>query len=284
MERRPKFYLPGFIIWILLITALPACKKGVQQQEDELYSRHLQRKVALTIVSTPLPDDKTAIHLLICNDGQLFKQMNIAEITDSLYKQKKILPLVIVGVHAGNRMQEYGIADQAGKAAAGEKADHYDSFFNNELYPYIKKNTGVRKFNSVAIAGFGAGGLSALDIAWNHADKIGTVGIFSGAFSRKLKAAGAADTTANGTMYEKLKTSRKRPHLRYWFYAGDAGTTGIPQDDAKDIRNQTQELITLLKSKSFIAEQDIDFVSGAANNKASWQPVFPEFLIYAFGQ
>jgi enterochelin esterase-like enzyme len=148
-----------------------------------------------------MPDNNAEINLLVCNDGQLFDQLNIKAIADSLYRKKLLLPLVIVGVHAGNRLEEYGVSEKSGKAVAGGKADHYDSFFNNELYPYAKKNAGVRKFRSVAVAGFGAGGLSALDIAWNHPDKIGSVAVFSGAFSRKEKDSPASDSLARGMMY-----------------------------------------------------------------------------------
>lgn len=266
----------------LVLCCLPACKKGVKQQQDELYSRHLQRKVMLTVISTPMPDNKADINLLICNDGQLFDELNLKFITDSLYRIKRLSPLVIVGVHAGNRLEEYGMAEKSGKAVAGGKADHYDSFFNNELYPYAKKNAGVRKFKSVAIAGFGAGALSALDIAWNHPDKISSAGVFSAAFSRKEK--NAPDTSANGMMFEKLKSSRKRPRLQYWFYAGANGNTGIAKDDAENIGAATASVTQLLKSKTFTTNADIVYRRGATNNSKDWKQVFPVFLEWAFGK
>ncbi len=201
MNSRLLYCVYSVSILAGLLCCLPACKKGVKQQEDELYSRHLQRKVALTVISTPMPDDNADINLLVCNDGQLLDKMNVKQIADSLYENKLILPLVIVGVHAGNRLEEYGVAEKAGKSGAGGKADHYDSFFNNELYPYAKKNAGVRKFRSVGIAGFGAGGLSALDIAWNHPDKIGSVAVFSGAFSRKEKDDPKTDSLVQGMIF-----------------------------------------------------------------------------------
>lgn len=282
MNPRLLHYVYGVSVLALMLCCLPACKKGVKQQEDELYSRHLQRKVKLTVISTPMPDDKTDINLLVCNDGQLFDRLNIKVIADSLYRVKRLSPLVIVGIHAGNRLEEYGIAERSGKAAAGGKADHYDSFFNNELYPYAKKNAGVRKFKSVAIAGFGAGGLSALDIAWNHPDKVSKAGVFSGAFSRKEK--NVSDTSAKGMMFEKLKSSRKRPHLQYWFYAGVGGNTDIAQDDAEDISASTSQLVELLEGKSFTTGSDIVYRKGLTNDSRSWTAVFPEFLEYSFGK
>ncbi|MBK7123442.1 MAG: hypothetical protein IPH68_11905 [Chitinophagaceae bacterium] len=75
-----------------------------------MYSRHLQRQVKLTIISTPMPDDKTELNLLILNDGQDMEKLGVKEALDSLYKKGLIRPLLIVGVHAGDREQEYGVA------------------------------------------------------------------------------------------------------------------------------------------------------------------------------
>jgi len=169
---------------VLLLLLLTACrgKHKINQQEDEMYSRHLQRQVKLTIISTPMPDDKTELNLLILNDGQDMGQLGVKETLDSLYKNGLIRPLLIVGIHAGDRVKEYGVAGYPDFLNRGDKADHYDAFINNELYPYAKKNATVRKFKTVAIAGCSLGGLSAFDIAWNRADKIDKVGVFSGSF------------------------------------------------------------------------------------------------------
>lgn len=269
------------VITAVIIISLAACSKRVKQQDDELYSRHLQRKVKLTVINTPLPDEKSEYNLLVCNDGQELEKIQLKSIIDSLYKAKAIAPLVIVGIHAGDRMEEYGIADKIKNTVSGGKADHYDSFFNNELYPYAKKNAGVRKFKTVVIAGFGAGGLSALDIAWNHPDKISRVGIFSGAFSRKEY---PSDTSSTGMMYDKLKTSRKRPDMQFWFYAGAAGNTDIAKDDAVNIITSTAAVVKLLEDKNFTRAGDITYRQGATNNTQAWHSEFPAFLLWAFGK
>lgn len=262
-----------------------ACKKGIQEQTDELYSRHLQRQVKLTIIHTPIPDDKAEINLLVLNDGQQSSNINLTSIVDSLYKAKQIQPLVILAIHAGNRKEEYGIADKISNSAGGGKADHYDSFFNNELYPFAKKKAGVRKFKSVTVAGLGAGGLSALDIAWTHPDKISKVGVFSGAFNRTVnKEKAVSDTICNGMMYEKVKSSRKRPDLQFWIYAGQNGKTGLPNDDADNILNSTNCFVELLSAKKFITDGDIVYKKGITNNAAAWQEQLPNFLKWAVGK
>ncbi|MGN6439657.1 MAG: alpha/beta hydrolase [Agriterribacter sp.] len=269
-----------FISFVLM-----SCKKGIQQQNDQLYSRHLQRQVKLTIINTPVPDDKTTINLLILNDGQQADNIQLPEVIDSLYKKDQIEPLVVVAVHAGNRKEEFGIAGEKSSNTAGEKADHYDSFFNNELYPFAKKKAGVRKFKSVTIAGFGVSALSALDIAWTHSDKVSRVGLFSTAFNRKeSKEVSAEDSLCTGMMHEKIKSSRKRPNLQFWIYAGKSGKTGLPNDDADNIFNCSGAVVELLSAKKFISDGDIVYTRGLTNNAAAWQEQLPEFLKWAFGK
>src|SRR5664279_4412884 len=159
-----------FLLLVFLF-ALCACKQ-VKQTDDTLYSRHLQRNVKLHILHTPPPTDRSLYNLLILNDGQDMEKLRVKETMDSLYAAGKILPLVIIGVEAGDRMQEYGVSEKPDYLKRGSKASFYDAFINSELYPYAKTQSGVRKFQSFVIAGCSMGGLSAFDIAWNHPDKI----------------------------------------------------------------------------------------------------------------
>src|SRR5882757_2151191 len=95
---------------LLLLVSATSCKKKIKTQEDEIYSRHLQRQVKLTIISTPIPDDKAELNLLLLNDGQDLEQFRVKDILDSLYKKKLIQPLIIVGIAAGDRTKEYGVS------------------------------------------------------------------------------------------------------------------------------------------------------------------------------
>lgn len=247
-----------------------ACKKGVQQQKDELYSRHLQRTVKLDIIHTPMPDDKEDLSLLIINDAKSANIDRIAKVTDSLQKAALLQPLVVVVTDGVNKKDEYGIADNIKTATSGTKADHYADFIHNELYPYAKKKAGVRKFKAVIIAGFETGAVSALDIAWTHPDKISKVGIFSAGPGNKAP----ADTVAGGAMYEKLKASRKRPALQYWFYAGkNVNDTAIDW--------HTRAVIKLLQSKSFIHPTDVVIQTGLSNGPADWASAMPAFIQWA---
>src|SRR5664279_1266472 len=273
-----------YLLVILILTI--ACKR-VKQSDDTLYSKHLQRKVKLHILHTPAPSDRSVYNLLILNDGQDFEKLRVKESMDSLYKSGKILPLVIIAVEAGDRMKEYGVTDKPDYLGRGNRAGFYDAFINNELYPYAKKQSGVRKFQSVVIAGCSMGGLSAFDIAWNHPDKISKVGVFSGSFWWRDKA--AEDSTysdeKNRIMYAKLKASRKKPGLQYWFYAGAAEEKGDrDKDSIIDVIDDTKDVISLLQKKNVVAADGIVYSESptGTHDYESWSKVFPDFLVWAF--
>jgi enterochelin esterase-like enzyme len=285
MIKKTQYLL---IALLLMVTAF-ACKSKIKQKDDELYSRHLQRQVKLTIITTPMPSDKTELNLLILNDGQEMGQFRVKEIIDSLYKKKLIKPLLIVGVHAGDRMKEYGVSDNPDYLKRGDKAGYYDAFINDELYPYVKKMATVRKFKSVAIAGCSQGGLSAFDIAWNRADKIDKVGVLSGSFWWRDKDDKAADYSddKNRIMLNKIRSSRKKPALTYWFYTGGKEETGDrDKDSIIDVVDDTRDLVELIKNKNICLPDDIRLMEDAngKHDYESWSKQLPAFLIWAFGR
>jgi len=285
MKRK---YLP-LLVLLLTQLAFSNCKSKIKQQDDELYSRHLQRHVKLTIINTPMPDDKSQMNLLLLNDGQDMDKFRVKDIVDSLYSKNLIKPLLVVGIHAGDRMKEYGVADQPDYKNRGDKAGFYDEFINDELYPFAKKKAGVRKFNSVVIAGCSLGGLSALDIAWNHPDKIDKVGVFSGSFWWRDKDDKAADYSDanNRIMLAKIRSSRKKPHLTYWFYVGGKEEDGDrDKDGIIDAVDDTKDMVELIKSKNICAPEDIVYTEdqNAKHDWPYWSAQLPAFLVWAFGK
>jgi enterochelin esterase-like enzyme len=274
------FFLLGFLFLSC------ACKR-VKQTDDELYSRHLQRKVKLHILHTPPPADRSVYNLLILNDGQEMDSLGVKEAMDSLYKAGRILPLVVIGVEAGDRMKEYGVTDKPDYLGRGARAGFYDAFINDELYPYAKKNSGLRKFRSVVIAGCSLGGLSAFDIAWNHPDKISKVGVFSGSFWWRDKASedSSYSDEKNRIMISKLKASRKKPGLQYWFYAGAAEEKeDRDKDSIIDVIDDIKDVIALLEKKNIVSPGGLQYKESPTgiHQYSSWRQVFPEFLVWAF--
>ena len=280
----------GIIAGLYLLTCLTiGCKSKIKEQEDEVYSRHLQRHVKLTIISTPMPDDKSQLNLLLLNDGQDLEKFRVKQIVDSLYRKKLIQPILVVGIHTAERMKEYGVGDYPDYQGNGAQADKYDAFIDDELYPFAKKKAGVRKFNSVVMAGCSLGGLSAFDIAWNHADRIDKVGVFSGSFWWRDKDAKAADYSDENDriMLNKIRSSKKRPHLQYWFYAGGKEETGDRDNDGViDVIDDTKDLIELIKSKNVCSPDDIKYTQddNGQHDYPYWSRQLPAFLIWAFGK
>ncbi len=271
---------------LAIIFIFCACNQ-IKQTDDNLYSRHLQRNVKLHILHTPPPSDRTLYNLLILNDGQNMDSLRVKETMDSLYKAGKILPLVIIGVEAGDRMKEFGVTDKPDYLGRGNKAGFYDAFIINELYPYAKKNSGVRKFQTVVIAGCSLGGLSAFDIAWNHPDKISKVGVLSGSFWWRDKASedSSYSDEKNRILFSKLKASRKKPGLQYWFYAGAAEEKGDRDHDGIiDVIDDTKDIISLLEKKNIVPADGIVYTESptGVHNYSSWSSVFPQFLVWAF--
>mgnify|MGYP000936065787 CR=1 FL=1 len=275
------------VIFSVLIILLAGCKNAVKERSDEIYSRHLQKHIKLSIISTPMPKEKSDMNLLILNDGQEMEKLRVKKILDSLYSKKLIQPVLIVGVHAGDRMQEYAVAGEPDYQNNGSKADKYAAFVDDELYPFVKKKAVLRKFNSVVIAGCSLGGLSAFDIAWDHADKIDKVGIFSGSFWWRDKDAASADYSddKDRIMLNKIRSSRKKPHLQYWFYAGGKEEAGDrDKDGIIDAVDDTKDLIGIIKSKNVSSPSDIVYTEdpNGIHDYISWSHWFASFLVWAF--
>ncbi|MEO8961156.1 MAG: alpha/beta hydrolase-fold protein [Ginsengibacter sp.] len=268
---------------------LAGCHPKIKERNDNIYSRHLQKHIDLTVINTPVPKDKGSYNLLLLNDGQDAEKLRIKDIVDSLNRKKLIQPLVIVAINAFDRTQEYGVAGNPDYRGNGASAEKYANFIINELLPFIKKQSGVRKFNSVTFAGWSLGGLSALDVSWDHADKIDKVGAFSGAWRYSDKDIADSNYTndKNRIITNKIRSSRKRPHLKYWFYAGAAGeTSDKDKEGLKDENDNTRDLIDLIKKKKVCPPGDISYieVKDGNNDYASWSNQLPQFLIWAVGK
>jgi predicted alpha/beta superfamily hydrolase len=225
-----KFFLLIFVAFMV------SCHSKIKERNDEIYSRHLQKHISLTIISTPPPANKSDFNLLLLNDGLDMKDARVKNIFDSLYKKKLVKSLIIVGINAFDPAQQYGVADFTDGKNNGDLAAKYGDFIVNELLPFIKKKAAVRSFRSVTIAGSGRAGISALDIAWDNWQKFDNVGFLP-----------ALSNTRNeidfSTLSEKISKSRKRPKIRFW----------LDQDQAEDSQKNDStgmgKLLEVLKAK-----------------------------------
>lgn len=262
---------------LIVIVIIASCKSKVKERKDEVYSRHLQKHIVLTVINTPVPNNKSDFNLLLLNDGQEIEKLRVKEIVDSLYRSKLIQPLIVVGIHAFDRKKEYGVAGNPDVNGNGTYAEKYQGFIRGELLPFVKKKAAVGRFHSVTLAGVDLGGLSAFDVAWDNADKFDKVGVFSGTFGIAGSDKNNSDSSAEDRiLLNKIRSSRKRPHLQYWFYEAKNDST----------KNDTKELIDLIKKKNFINAGDIAFSEdkNGSNDYDSWSHAFPQFLLWAEGK
>lgn len=283
------FNLRPSILMLLILLSQAACKKRIRETHNHVYSKYLQRTVELSILTTPLPSNTGLYNLLLLNDGQDIGKLRVKIIIDSLFDKGLINPVVVVGINAGDRTQEYGVAEIPDYQHRGTQAGKYSMFIDEELFPQVKRITGVKLFKSTIIAGCSLGGLSALDIALDHPDKIDKAGLFSASFWwRDMDAAlkEYSDQT-NRIIINKIHSSHLQPHLKYWFYAGDAEEKGDRDNDGIiDVVDDTQDVIKAIQNKFNTSKGDISFTErkDGIHDYSSWSRVFPQFILWAIGK
>ncbi len=246
---------------LLFITIFAfACKSSIKQQEDSIYSRHLQRHIPLTIIATAMPSKKEEMNLLLFIDNNLLEEIRAKKIIDSLYKKKLIEPMMLVSFEGkeGDFGMEEAKMDQA------KQYKKFNAFVSDELYPFVKKKAVIRKFNSVGIVGFLKGAVSSFDIAFNHDEKIQMVGMFSPQFNLGNESDGEL-------LFHILESSRKKPSLKLWIEDGGLDSNVIKFDQI--ISNKIKTI-----DGTFIPQEKAD---GALKKKPNIRN-FAAFLLWAF--
>ena len=258
------------------------------RRDDSLYSVPLRRSVHLDIVLPPDYQESTGIYpVLYMNDGQDLSRLHMTAVLDSLYEKKAIRPFVLVAIHAGDRIQEYGTAAHADYMNRGSKAARYTDFVLTELLPYIKKHYRVSTDPAQSVfAGFSLGGLSAFDIAFHHPDRFSKVGVFSGSFWWRSKSteAGYRDET-DRIMHDLVRKGAYHKNLRFWFETGTEDETSDRNNNGIiDAIEDTTDLIDELVKKGYRREKDIRYVEikGGKHNQETWSQIMPNFLMWAF--
>lgn len=217
MIRGMKFLI------VLSVVMFTSCHSKLTERSEEIYSRHLQKHITLTIISTPPPSNKSDFNLLLLNNG--FDHDGTMKITDSLYHTKDIKALLIVAITPFDAKQEFGVAGITDGQNNGSLASKYSDFIVNELLPYIKKKAAVRSFKSITIAGVGDGGISAFDIAWDNWQKFDKVGVLQD-FSNPGR------RTDFSAITNKVAKSRKKPKLQFWLEVEKEQNESIKKDSS----------------------------------------------------
>lgn len=251
-----------------------------------IYSDYLEREVLVDVYLPAYTANFENISVLLINDGQDLVKMDFAEMLDSLVAPKKIEPIMCIGIHCGpERKMEYGTTCQADYKGRGARAGLHAKFIFDELLPEIKKVYKIISFKEKSFAGFSLGGLSALDIVWNHGTEFTKTGVFSGSLWWRRKGYDEGyDDEKDRIMHLQIKKGTYKPWLKFFFQTGlldetaDRNNNGII-DSVED----ATDLIAALKDKGYTDEQ-INYLEleDGRHNVETWARSFPDFLIWGW--
>lgn len=255
----------------------------VTQQQIE--SACLQRTVTIDIYIPNNIEDPSQLSLLLINDGQNLPEINWTLLLDQLLTSDQIQPLICVGIYAGeDRREEYGTAHILDYEGRGTKADAYQQFIVQELLPYIHITYCVEKFQSIAIAGFSMGGLSALDTLWNHPNIFSIAGVFSGSLWWRTKSLdGDYNDDTDRIMHQQIRNGQYHPSLRFYFTTGSLDETADRNNNGIiDSIDDTLDIIEELKKKGYQMGYDIKYINykDGRHDMATWAKAMPQFLLW----
>jgi len=223
--------------------------------------------------------------ILYANDGQDMETIELRVMLDSLQRTGAMAPVIVVTIHATERMQDYGIAGIPNAQGRGARADRYSQFLLEELMPAIERRFRVAAGPAHAAAmGWSLGGLSVFDLAWRHPERIGAVGVFSGAFWWRTDDTDAKTKQSSRIMHRRVRETRSNPALRLWLETGlqdeQADRDG---DGVIDSIQDTEELITELTRLGFRRGSNVVHLTvQGGHNLPTWRRILPEFLVWAF--
>ncbi len=250
-------------------------------------SAFLQREVIIDFYFSQSKANKEAVSLLLINDGQDLLTMNFDAI---LEKHSDIIaPLLCVGIHCGpDRRNEYGTAGILDYKGRGAKAALYTRFIFEELIPFIRRQYSILSFKEKSFCGFSLGGLSALDIVWNHAKEFLKVGVFSGSLWWRSVSQDDPEflESDHRIMHNEIKNGNYCPWLRFFFETGTLDETADRNKNGIiDSIDDTISLIEELIKKGYNPASDIQYLElkDGKHDVATWARAFPEFLKWGWG-
>jgi enterochelin esterase-like enzyme len=256
--------------------------------ESRIYpSAFLRRNVRLDCY---LPDHVThpsSLRLLLFNDGQDLEAMGFAALLEEMGGSSSFHPLLCVGIHASHdRLHEYGTAQSSDYSGRGSKAFLYTHFIIQELLPFLEQQYQVPSFAERAFAGFSLGGLSAMDIVWNHPKLFRTAGVFSASLWWRSKSyEGGYDEQTDRIMHAQVAQGRSfltNGHLRqrFFFQCGTEDETADRNGNGViDSIDDTLDLISALRQQG-IPPSSIHYleIPQGRHDKATWALALPTFL------
>ena len=272
--------------FFFLTRLFPLISSGWKEQRLESFvSIHLGRSICIDIFLPPkYGRNEKKYPVLLFNDGQDMEAVQMKKHLSNGLKAKVIDPIIVVAIHAGDRMEEYGTIGRPDYQKRGAKADAYGRFITEELIPCLQQryHCGVTP-ETWAIAGFSLGGLSAFDLAWNYPQYFSRVGVFSGSFWWRSKAFKENDPDADRIVHKVVREGPHRGGLRFWLQTGTHDETADRnQNGVIDAIDDTLDLIKELEQLGYQQGRDIQYVEieGGEHNPETWGRVMPKFLAW----
>lgn len=251
-----------------------------------VFSKLLNREVDINLLVPGELKPDTRYALLLLNDGQDMEALKLKESLEKLTADKRIPDIIVAGVVAGDRLQEFGVAAQKDYLKRGSRAKAYTKYIIEELIPYLIYKYPIDQ-SKHAIAGCSMGALSAFDIAWNHPNVFDRVGAFSGAFwwrKRDSKSKLYSDTR-DRILHNEVKSGKKKEGMTFWFQTGaEDEASDRNKNGVIDSIDDTLDLIVELTKKGYRPFHDIQYVEvkGGRHSLETWAAVMPDFLMWAF--
>lgn len=259
-------------------------------EKKTLQSEFLQRSVEIDFYLPGPVEDPASLRLLLLNDGQNLEEMKLDAILRELYANQQISPVLVAGIHAGEaRKMEYGVAGNPDYLGRGALASAYTEFIRQELLPFIQRAYNIAAFRESAFAGFSLGGLSALDIVWNHPELFSIAGIFSGSlWWRSLDQDDPAyEDDKHRIMQQVVRTGNYKEGLRFFFQSGNMDETNDRNKNGIiDSIDDTLDLMAELGKKGYQKLKDIHYLEmpDGKHDIPTWGKAMKPFLLWAFGE
>ncbi len=263
-------------------------RQGIIMRTIDVESALLQRTVRADCFLPLRESDHSIVDLLLINDGQNMEELGLGEMLENLISNKEMSPVLCVGIYAGDRIMEYGIAGVLDYMGRGYKAGLYSRFIMEELIPFIKVTYNITSFKQKSFAGFSLGGLSALDIVWNEPHEFRIAGVFSGSLWWRTKSLeDGYNENTDRIMHACIRNGNYKRGLKFFFQAGTLDETmDRNHNGIIDSIDDTLGLINELEEKGYDVNKDIMYLElqEGRHDIATWAKAMQEFLKWGWGK
>lgn len=276
-----------------LVTALSAPALALAGRDHVVVQRLLVESRILgerRTVDVFLPRDyanatAASYPVIYAYDGQDMDSVHLADQLDSLQRTGAMRPVIVVAVHAADRLADYGTAGIPNAQGRGARAELYSRFLLEELMPKIGAGYRVAPgASNTALMGWSLGGLAAFDLAWRHPERIGAVGAFSASFWWRTDDTDVATRQSSRIMHRRVRGTAVRPAIRIWLESGLQDETADRDGDGViDSIQDSEELVNELVTLGFRRGPDLVHLTVTGKHDLpTWSRMIPEFLVWAF--